>query len=129
MPTIEFTTDYAQRAARRVGGVKFKLEGVRLARRTTTPESKSYRGAAKLTIEEVRAMRRWAAREGFGLTLPQQCNELHSLYPHLKLGSFPEILKNATWFDPSYTPGEPDRDWWGQHAERSLPLMVLRVLR
>jgi hypothetical protein len=127
---MDFTPDYAQRASRRTGGMKFKLAAVpSFQRRSTAANSMSYRRRTKLTMEQVRAVREWAGREGYGKTLAEQGRALHAQYPNLKAQSLLDILKNNTWFDPSYTPGEPDREWWGRDSlAHRLPLLLIRML-
>jgi len=108
----------AQRAGRRSGGGAFTLQ---LGQATHTGSRKvrmhdQVNGSAKLTLGDVIAIRRWAMREGFGLTRRRQARVLNETYPHVTQKTLLGVLANETWRDQAYMPGSCDEAFWGQHT-------------
>jgi hypothetical protein len=85
-------------------------------------------GGGKVDRSIVAEFRRYVQQEGFGLEQGEQIRHLQqTAYGYgLNRATLSEILGNRSWYDPSYTPGEPDRDYWGRHG--SVPLMLCRML-
>lgn len=82
----------------------------------------------KLDAHLVAEFRRYARQEGFGLTKAEQIRHLQqSTYGYgLSYYAVSEILGNLSWYDPSYTPGEPDAGYWERQGRPEL--LALRVL-
>lgn len=62
-------------------------------------------GRAKLTTYAVEDIRTWARTEGFGLSVMEQVSTLQALFPGyaaLSPATLREVLRNESWFDPSY---------------------------
>jgi hypothetical protein len=78
----------------------------------------------KIHLEDVRAMRRWAGREGYGLTITEQARRQHVRYPGLSLHTLGEILSNKSWYDPSYDRERPDPEW----AELPVAAILLQMM-
>lgn len=106
----------AQHASRRAG-VKFK---VLLPRRRYTTNRH------KLTWDDVKLIRRYAAREGYGLPVTRQVDALLALVP-ARRGTIVDVLANHSWFDPTYVPGAPDREFW--HGVAPAVLLVRLIGR
>lgn len=88
-------------------------------RRKTGPARKARPG--KLHWDMVKDIRRWAGRQGVGLTVNEQARVLQLDYP-LTTGSLREILLNLSYHDPNYTPGQFDEKFWGQQSLATLLL-------
>lgn len=69
------------------------------------------RNAAKIHIDEVREIRRWAVREGWGMTVEAQARVQQLRYPLLSRRALENILDNSTWYDPTYDRHTPDPEW------------------
>lgn len=93
-----------------------------LARRRTGPGSNR---TGKLHIEHVRDIRRWARREGFGVSRAEQARRVQQWYPGISTHALEQVLSNESWRDPAYTPGLPDPEW---HLT-PVALLVLLMVR
>jgi hypothetical protein len=82
----------------------------------------------KLDAHLVREFRRYAQQEGFGLMKAEQIRHLQqSTYGFgLSYCALSDILVNLSWYDPAYTPGEPDATYW--EGQGRPDLLALRVL-
>ena len=81
----------------------------------------------KLDPVMVAELRRYARQEGFTL---RQCDQIRHLqqtaYGYGLSGAMlRDILRNLSWYDPAYTPGEPDLAYW---RGGSLPVMLMGIL-
>ena len=83
------------------------------------------RRAAKIHVLDVGEIRRWAQRDGFGLSLPVQCAAMQVRYPGLSRRAIEDILTNRSWRDPAYDRETPDAEW-GQLPTALVLLMMLR---
>ncbi len=70
------------------------------------------RRAHKLTRHDVAEIRRWARSDGFGLSQRQQARLLHTNFG-VKEATICEVLRNETWYDPSYV--------WSDRLPGTLP--------
>ncbi len=81
---------------------------------------------AKLHRLDVVEMRRWARREGYGLSLVDQARVLRERYgPTMSLRAFEDVLSNRAWFDPAFDREQPDPEW----AELPVPVALLILMR
>jgi hypothetical protein len=77
-------------------------------RRQKTGLARTNVGKRKLTRWEVAEIRRWARTAGFGIPLMTQVEQLRAEgYQHLGVRTVQDVLTNQSWYDPTYTPGEP----------------------
>jgi hypothetical protein len=72
----------------------------------------AHRNAGKLHREHVREIRRWAQREGWGLSVPEQARQLQRWYPGVTQRALENVLINESWYDPTYDRERPDPVWW-----------------
>lgn len=79
----------------------------------------------KIHRADVREMRRWAVREGFGMSAAAQARALQLRYPGLSTRTIEQILGNASWYDPTYDREQPHPEW----AEIPTALALLLILR
>lgn len=114
------TTGMVHAASRRVG-MKFRLTGLSCG-------SRYVGGNPRLTPADVSAIRRWASREGWGLSRTEQSEALSGPY-RVAPTTLADVLSNRSWFDPDYQPGSPDALFWGQLGLTGLTLHVLQVAR
>jgi hypothetical protein len=98
------------------GGVKFKL--------TAMPRTR-YRGRhARITMATVRAMRAWAAREGWVLKRKEQAAHLARNYGIAATTAI-DVLTNSSWHDPAYMPKQIDATYW---RDQQPTMVLLRLL-
>jgi hypothetical protein len=79
----------------------------------------------KLHIEDVKCIRRWAGREGYGLSIAEQARRQHVRYPGLSLHALGEILSNKSWYDANYDRDRPDSEW----AELPVAAILLQMMQ
>ena len=107
----------ARQASWRSGqGVQFRVSEPR----------KVYRGQnCVLTLASVQWARAWACGDGWGRTRIDQAAFL-SRQLRVSPKTIVDLLKNQSWYDPAYTPDEPDPAVWGglSPAVAMLRLMV-----
>lgn len=77
---------------------------------------------SKIHIDDVREIRKWAVREGWGMTIVDQARVQQLRYPGLSLGALHNILSNATWHDPAYDRDTPHEEW------ATLPVALVLIL-
>lgn len=84
-------------------------------------------GKQKLSWAEVKDIRLWASREGFGLTKAEQIRRLQQSFYGFGLSapSLREILNNDTWHDESYVPGQPHESL----GELTMAQLMIQTLR
>jgi hypothetical protein len=86
--------------------MKFKVD---------VPTGSRYRfveGRHKLTLQNVQWARAWACGEGWGRPRHAQAAFLSQ---RLRVApvTIIDMLKNQSWYDPAYTPDQPDPAVWG----------------
>lgn len=67
----------------------------------------------KLTAEQVREIRAWSQREGWGQPRERQAAILAPRY-RVAPRTVVDVLANTSWFDASYVPGHCDKTYWGR---------------
>lgn len=85
--------------------------------------------ASKLCAQDVTDIRRWASREGYGLSLVEQARALHAKwYPTLSVYTLTDILANRSWHDPAYDRLTPHPDFGVVSPALVLLLLFRRVM-
>ena len=79
----------------------------------------------RLSWALVREIRRWASRDGYGLSQTAQVARLQASYP-ISVDALRDVLVNGAWYDPMYHPGEPDRDYFNGLPLSQLVLWEMR---
>jgi len=65
-------------------------------------------GNTRLQKWDVAEIRRWARSEGFGLPVTEQIAHLQAVdYPTLGTETLRNVLRNESWYDPTYRPDDP----------------------
>lgn len=82
---------------------------------------------AKIHVLDVKEIRKWAGREGWGLTLTEQARQQQVRYPGLSLRALEGILANETWFDPEYDRLRPHPEWTEIPAALVLLILIRRM--
>jgi hypothetical protein len=82
--------------------------------------------AGKLHRADVNDVRRWATRDGYGMSVAAQARYLQATrFPLLHTMTLEDILQNRSFYDPAYDRETPHPDW-GAVPTALLLLLVLR---
>lgn len=104
-----------------VHGLKFKIAYSTTGKKT----GKGNNVRRKLTDTDVKSIRQWSAREGYGMQIGEQMTHLQTVYAvHEK--TLREILLNQSRYDPKFVPFAPDETFWRGQSTTAIMVRVLR---
>lgn len=85
------------------------------------------RRSGKIHKADVQEIRRWAVREGFGMSCAAQARAMQRRYPGLAFRTLEQILSNTSWHDPTYDRQTPHVEWLTLHPALLLLLLIRQM--